>query len=242
MTPTPFQPFGALHLVTVALIVSAIGGIVVWARRAGPEAARKGARALAVTLVAYYAVESVVRVAFMGVDPVLVLPFELCNALFFIGAYALWTDHRLAQEVVFFWTFGGTVHSLITPTPGEGFPSLEFVRYFAAHGLLVLVAVYVVLALEREMTFRSLLRAFVSVQLFEIGVGVIDWLTGLNFLYLRYPPPSPTLFDALGPWPYYLLSLEVVAFVSFALWLGVLTLLRRAVPRRASAPVRAAGA
>jgi hypothetical integral membrane protein (TIGR02206 family) len=238
---TPFEPFSALHLATVAVVVSIIGAVVAWARRAGPEAAKKGGRALAVVLVVYYAVESVVRVAFMGVDPVLTLPFELCNALFFIGAYALWTDRRLAHELVFFWTFGGTVHSLITPTPGEGFPSLEYVRYFAAHGLLVLVAVYVVLALGREMTFRSLLRAFVSVQLFEIAVGIIDWVFDQNFLYLRYPPPSPTLFDALGPWPYYLSSLEVVAFVSFAFWLGVLTLLRRAVARRASAPARAAG-
>ena len=45
-------------------------------------------------------------------------------------------------------------------------------------------------------------------------------------------PPTTTLFDVLGPWPWYLLALELLALASFALWYVPWALLDR---RRASA-------
>jgi uncharacterized membrane protein YwaF len=85
------------------------------------------------------------------------------------------------------------------------------------------------------MGWGSLLRAAIALQLFEGLVAIVDWLLGQNFMYLRRPPPSPTLIDALGPWPIYLLSLEAVAIASFAVWLGILSASRRALPVRARA-------
>lgn len=230
--PEPFHPFGPLHLITVVLVLGLIAALVAWGRRATPESARLGARVLGVTLLVYYALEGWLRVATMGVPPVLLLPFELCSALYFIGAFALIAHNAIAYELLFFWAFAGTVHALITPTPLEGWPSVEYVRYFVSHGLLILAASYAVLALDRAMTWMSLLRAAIALQLWEGLVALVDWGLDQNFMYLRRPPPSPTLIDALGPWPIYLLSLEAVAIASFAVWLGVLTLARRALPVR----------
>src|SRR5687767_960672 len=122
-----------------------------WGRTRPIEDARRGAKALAVLLLVYYAIEGLVRVRWLGVEPMLLLPCEICSALFFVGAFALWTNHRIAHEVLFFWTFAGTVHALITPTPGAGFPSVEYVRYFACHGLLILAATYALVALDLRM-------------------------------------------------------------------------------------------
>ena len=36
-----------------------------------------------------------------------------------------------------------------------------------------------------------------------------------NHGFLRRKPDSPTLFDLLGPWPWYQLSLEAIALVPF---------------------------
>lgn len=219
MSPPPFHPFGRVHLVTVLVIVAIIALAAWWGRARSVEEARRGGRVLAVVLVVYYLVESVIRVQLLGAPPVRLLPLEICSILFFVGAIAHWTDHPLAAEILFFWTFAGTLHSLITPTPGAGYPHLEFFRYFACHGLLILSAVYSVIAVGRRVTLRSAIRAFLALQAYEILVGIVDVATGQNFLYLRQKPPSPTLFDSLGPWPYYLLSLEVVAAISFYIWL-----------------------
>lgn len=232
MRPEPFTPFGLTHLVTVLVVLAVIAGTAWAGRRAGPERARLGGKALGVTLLVFYAVEGFVRVTWLHMPPVLLLPFELCNILFFVGAFALLTDHELAHDVLFFWTFAGTTHSLITPTPLEGWPSVEYVRFFASHGILVLAATYAVVALDKTVTGRSLLRAAIALQVWEIVVALVDVALDQNFMFLRRPPPSPTLFDALGPWPVYLVSLEIIGLASFALWLGVHGLVRRALPAR----------
>jgi uncharacterized membrane protein YwaF len=39
----------------------------------------------------------------------------------------------------------------------------------------------------------------------------------MNFLYLREKPWAPTPLDWLGPWPVYILSVELLALVLFGL-------------------------
>jgi uncharacterized membrane protein YwaF len=48
-------------------------------------------------------------------------------------------------------------------------------------------------------------------------VGLANWLTGGNYMFIARKPNFPTLIDALGPWPWYLISLELVALAAFAL-------------------------
>jgi hypothetical integral membrane protein (TIGR02206 family) len=232
--PPPFHPFGALHAITVAIVLATIVVVVGLARRGSLERARRGGRIFAVVLVAYYVVESVVRVGWLGTPPILLLPMELCSALFFVGAAALWTGHAYLLEILVLWALAGTVHALITPTPGAGFPSIEYVRYFVCHGLLVMAALYAALALELRMTPWSILRVSIALQLWELVVAGVDLALDQNFMYLRRPPPSPTLIDSLGPWPWYLGSLELVAIVSFALWAGVVSIPPRVSAARAS--------
>lgn len=233
MAPAPFHPFGLLHLVTVLVVVGVIALVAGLGRRAGMERAKVGGKVLGVVLLVYYAVEGWVRVTWLHMPPILLLPGELCNALFFVGAFALITDSKVAHEILFFWTFAGTIHSLITPTPLDGWPSVEYVRFFAGHGILVLAATYAVVALDVTVTRGSLLRAAIALQVWEGLVALVDYALDLNFMFLRRPPPSPTLFDALGPWPWYLVSLEGIALVSFAVWLGVHSGVRRVLPVRA---------
>ena len=231
----PFHPFGALHAVTVSVVFTVIALVTVWGRRQPLERARSAGKGLGVLLLVYYLVESVVRVWWMDVSPALIWPLEICSALYFVGAAALWWGHRQGFAIVSLWTFVATFHALITPTPGQGYPSLEFFRYFVAHGLLVLVAVYVLIAMEQRPTFREALGAMLALQVWEVFVGVVDYFSGQNFLYLRHPPPSPTLIDALGPWPWYIGSLELIGIASFALWYGIFRLAVRGPLVRAPA-------
>lgn len=231
--PARFQPFGLLHLITVGIVLTAIVLVVAYARRGSLARAHAMGRGIAIGLLVYYLLETAVRVLYLGVPFAHNLPFEICNALFLIGAFALYTRHPIALEITYLWAFAATLHALITPTPGEGFPSVEYVRYFLAHGLLVMVGTFAVLALDAQITWRSLLRAAIALQLFEIVVAGVNLVLDQNFMYLRRPPPSPTLIDSLGAWPIYLVSLELVGIASFALWVAVAIGARRVLPPRA---------
>ena len=56
-----------------------------------------------------------------------------------------------------------------------------------------------------------------AANVYGIVVGTLDWIFGWNYGYLCAKPVMPSLLDYLGPWPWYLLSIEAIAFVSFLL-------------------------
>jgi len=143
------------------------------------------------------------------------LPLQLCDAAIFVAAAALWTRRRLLVEVTYFWGLAGTIQALLTPDLPQHFPSYPYFQYYIAHGGVVAAALVLVVGLriypEHLMRVIGITLGYVAV------VGVVDAVTGANYMYLRARPPAPTLLDLLGPWPVYILAAGVIALVLFAL-------------------------
>ncbi len=214
----PFVPLSPQHLVAVTAWATLTLVMTIHDRKRPENVRRRNAKALAAVLVVYYAIESIVRVTVLGMRVMDTLPFEMCSALFFIDAFALWTGNLIALEVMWYWTMAGPIHAFITPTPRAGYPNLNYFQYFAAHGLLIFSAVYGTIALMPAPRRGGVWRSLAALVAFIGIVAGVDLVTGENYVYLRHKPPSPTLVDALGPWPYYTLSGIGVALASFALW------------------------
>lgn len=214
----PFVLFSVEHGLTVAVIVAAWVAIILRGRNHDASRAHRGGRGLAVTLVAYHVIETWVRYVVLDLPLSQVLPLHVCGILFYISAYALWTRRQLAFEISYYWTFGGTAHSLITPDVPVGFPTLEYFSFFVSHGLLLLAALYLTLVLRLRPRPGSMWKALGAINLFAVLVGAINLVLGTNYMFLMAKPAASTLMDYLGPWPWYLLSLEGIAVVSFALW------------------------
>jgi uncharacterized membrane protein YwaF len=56
---------------------------------------------------------------------------------------------------------------------------------------------------------------------------LVDWVLDSNYGYLRAKPAQASLYDYLGPWPWYLLSLEALAVALFLLCYAPFALLDR---------------
>ena len=56
-----------------------------------------------------------------------------------------------------------------------------------------------------------------AVNFYAVAVGVFDVVFHWNYGYLCRKPTNPSLLDLLGSWPWYIVSLEGIAAVSF--WL-----------------------
>jgi hypothetical integral membrane protein (TIGR02206 family) len=50
-----------------------------------------------------------------------------------------------------------------------------------------------------------------------VVVGGINAVLGSNYLFIAHKPDAQTLLDVLGPWPWYILSMEVIGLVVFVL-------------------------
>ena len=64
---------------------------------------------------------------------------------------------------------------------------------------------------------RAVMRVSLATAAYAVAVGVVDYFTKGNYLFLRDLPPTKTLLDYMGPWPWYLVSMTIAAIVVFNL-------------------------
>ena len=110
----------------------------------------------------------------------------------------------------------GTLQALLTPDLPQHFPSYPYFQYYIAHGGVVASALLLVVGLRIHPRPGSLLRMAAVTLAYVALVGVVDAITGADYMYLRAKPPSATLLDVLGPWPWYLLGATAIGLVLFA--------------------------
>lgn len=144
------------------------------------------------------------------------LPLHLCEAGAFLLAGGLWFRRRLLVEIAYFWGLGGTLPGLFTPVLPVRFPNFEYFQYYVEHGLIVLGSLYLVLVMNLRPTRGAVGRAALFTACYAAVVGVIDYFTGGNYLFLRQIPPVGSIFNYLGPWPWYIVSISAVAVLVFA--------------------------
>ncbi|MGD1012230.1 MAG: TIGR02206 family membrane protein [Acidimicrobiales bacterium] len=209
VTPVPYLLAVVLALGTgVALCVGA-------RRRPGPWTT-VAARAIAVVLISdassFIATEILARTWSPATD----LPFALCDAAVLVAAAALWLRTPVLVELTYFWGLAGTLQAVITPDLNAGFPHLIFFQYLAGHLGIVLAAFYLVVGLRIAPRPGSVLKTFSITLAYSAFVGIVDAVSGANYMFLRRPPGNWTLLNLLGPWPWYIASAAVVAIVLFA--------------------------
>ncbi|EOD01145.1 TIGR02206 family membrane protein [Caldisalinibacter kiritimatiensis] len=144
------------------------------------------------------------------------LPFNLCAVTIFLEIIMLFSERYDIFEIIYFFGLGGATQALITPDiQGYGFPHFRFFQFFIAHGLIVIIVFYMVFVYQYRPTIKSIIKTFKMLIAFGIIVAVVNLLTGGNYSYLCEKPPSPSLMDILGPWPWYILSLLGIATLTF---------------------------
>ena len=143
------------------------------------------------------------------------LPLQLCDAGIFVAGFALWFRRQWLVELTYFWGLAGTIQALLTPDLPQGFPTYPYFQYYIAHGGVVAAALLLVFGLGLRPRRSAVARVAAITVAYAAFVGLVDALTGANYLYLRSKPAAPTLLDVMGPWPWYVLAAGLVALVLF---------------------------
>jgi len=132
------------------------------------------------------------------------LPVQLCDVGGFVAAAALLWRQALLVEIAYFWGLGGTLQALLTPDLRDHFPSFPYLQFYATHDLVVLAALFLVLGLGLQPRAGAIRRIFLLTFAFAVVIGLIDLVTGGNYLYLRQVPAQGSLLSVMGPWPWYI--------------------------------------
>lgn len=145
------------------------------------------------------------------------LPLQLCDVGILIAAAALWTRRAVLVELTYFWGLAGTIQALLWPDLPQPFPTYPYFQYYIAHGGVVAAALVLVVGLGLRPRRNAVFRIAGLTLAYTAFVGLVDAVAGANYMYLRAKPPSPTLLDVMGPWPWYIASAAVVGGVLFAI-------------------------
>lgn len=145
------------------------------------------------------------------------LPLHLCSVFVFLSAWMLLTRNYSIYEFAYFLGIGGALQALLTPDAGiYGFPHYRFLQTMISHGLIVSASVYMTLVEGFRPSGRSLLKVLVWGNVYMVSVLIINQLLGSNYMYLAHKPATASALDLLGPWPIYLVWLEVIALGVFS--------------------------
>lgn len=212
----PFEPFGVAHLGALVLTGVTGAGLAALVRtrpRAGP-----------LVRVALFAGISILLAFELGIAAregwltwQTLLPLHLCDAAMVLALVSLLWPRRGPVEILYFWAVAGSGLAMLTPDLPWGFPRWEFVVFFGLHGLVLVAAVVLVFGLGLRPRRGAPGRALLATLALAAVAGAVNVALGLNFMFLRAKPLTPTLLDHMGPWPVYIGVATGLAFVLFHL-------------------------
>ena len=223
-----FVLFGWDHLVTMLVVAVVAIGLPLAARKAGQARfGRSIAAVLAVALVVHECFKIWAYVWLFDQPLTEHLPLHLCNVATFVMAYVLVRQSYSAYEIVYFWGLCGSLPALVTPDLQHGFPSLLYVMFFFGHALVVTGVIFATLVFEFRPTIRSMVKAIAVTCAYAAVIAPLNILLDANYLYLRHKPEQATVMDYLGPWPWYIAALMVIAVILCLICLTPFALLAR---------------
>jgi len=215
-----FTMFATSHLIVLALLAVAAITMFFLRKRLTEDRQRKLEVGSAMTLIVMESLYHIWMYAngfWRAYDS---LPAGLCSISLILAVVLLLTRKKVVYDILLYTGLLGATQALATPYLFYDFPHFRFIHFFYTHMLMVLVPLYFTWVKGFRPTIKSVLRLFIFLNLLMPLVMLINKLTGGNYMYLSHKPETASLLDVLGPYPWYILSLEgLLVSLSLLLWL-----------------------
>ncbi|MDP0490760.1 MAG: TIGR02206 family membrane protein [Verrucomicrobiota bacterium JB023] len=238
----PFASFtaGSASHWSVILVFLSYLALTVWAHRHDPRSAlARWTRGILIFLNLTAATSTVASHYYSGLTEDLdnLLPLHLCDVMGFVAAFALLSRHPLLCELTYYLGLGATLQGLLTPNLPYDYPHPVFFSFFQLHAAVVGAALLLPLGdgwRPRRPLWKSILRVILISDLYLLTVYFLNLRLDTNFAFVMHKPENPSLFDHLGPHPWYLLTVQALAILVMALL--SLPFISRRQSRRPGAP------
>jgi hypothetical integral membrane protein (TIGR02206 family) len=148
------------------------------------------------------------------------IPLELCSISLILSVILLLTRKMMIYEILLFTALLGASQALFTPLLNFDFPHFRFFHFFYTHLMMIWVVLYFTWVHGYRPTILSVVKLFVFLNVLMPVIMLINKAVDGNYMFLSHKPKSPSLLDLLGPYPWYILSMEFLLItLSLIVWL-----------------------
>lgn len=212
----PFQLFGPKHVLVLGLVLIIILWLIFGWKHPSEQAKRRSRLLLAAIL---FIGESSWHIWSLWTGTWTVtyhLPLHICSIMVWLSIVMLLTRSYRIYEFAYFIGLAGALQALLTPEAGQyGLWHYRAVQTVVVHGTLVIAPIYMTAIEGFRPTWKSFLRVAIGTNLYMVVVYFINLALESNYLYLMHKPPTASLLDVLGPWPLYIVFMELLGFAIF---------------------------
>ena len=146
------------------------------------------------------------------------LPLFICRLVSFVLPILFWTKNKALFGVLYFWIIAGTTNALITPDIIYALPHCESIFYWLIHAGLVMGILYGVFVYGWKPERRDIWRAFLWANAYLVFIHVLNIILESNYSYTMHKPVKGSILDFFGPWPWYLVTGQLLALSLFVLF------------------------
>lgn len=215
-----FQMFSASHLVILTILILCSLAIFLFRDRLSAENWRGTEIGVAISLIIMetaYHLWLIVNGSWHVSDAI---PLELCSISLILTVLLLLTRKNIIYEILIFTALLGASQALFTPLLNYDFPHFRFFHFFYTHLMIIWVPLYFTWVKGYRPTILSVVKLFVFLNVLMPVIMFINKLVDGNYMFLSHKPDSASLLDVLGPYPWYILSMEgLLISLSLIVWL-----------------------
>jgi hypothetical integral membrane protein (TIGR02206 family) len=148
------------------------------------------------------------------------IPLELCSISLILSVLLLLTRKKVIYEILLFTALLGASQAIITPLLNFDFPHFRFFHFFYTHLMMIWVVFYFTWVQGYRPTIGSVVKLFVFLNVLLPIIMLINKAVDGNYMFLSHKPNSASLLNLLGPYPWYILSMEFLLItLSLIVWL-----------------------
>jgi len=220
MFGTPFELFGTVHLITIAVII-VVSVLLPRIYKDKSINQKSTMNKVIAGVIALHVIISPYKDLYLLANPYdwrETLPLHMCDLSEIFLIWFLLGGPKILYLCAFFWGLGGASMAILTPD--ISYHDLDYIFFMIGHGMIIVGIMYATVALGNRPYVNDILKvsAITAFILLPI-VYIINILLGepANFWYLIAKPGGASLMDMFPDPPYHLLYTTPIAIAVFYL-------------------------
>jgi len=150
------------------------------------------------------------------------MPLQFCTIGFYFSIFGIYMVishkkfntnlHQFIFDCAYVLGFSGALQALFTIDLTGVNNMIGIFTLNWGHTLIIINVLWLIFAYKKRFTLKGARNAFLFINFIIWPVGLINYLLDANYMFICSPPNVDSSFF-IGPWPYYVLWLEVIYFI-----------------------------